>query len=269
MKELEKIIEDIQVEMKKTLAPLDLLEGELGSIGGALTKIRTLLTTLRDLIAGYQFKDIAEEIHFFKEIKPVFLSQYIFHQDVFDIRLRCSTLITSDKQSCLNRSLRKCNAYIARHQEFYRYCLSNATHLDAQYFTRGGQAPAAIDRDPAFSTSYDHILSRLVAAQLLATFITQWIVAVDKEPTSITSRLKWTASKTDLTELIYALQAAEVFNNGSADIKQIATAFESMTGTNLGDYYRTFQAIQVRKNNQLVFITRLKDRLQARLDDIE
>lgn len=269
MTTLEKFSEEIQGEIKKIVTQLDLQNGELAALGGAITSVRQLLFRLREFVVTYHFAESTEEIRFFKEIKPVMMSQYIYHKHVLDIRLRCSILPREDRLRCVQRALRKCHLYTMRHQEFYRYCLSGATHLDSQYFIRSAQALNRVESDPMFTTAFDPILSRLVATQLLSEFVTQWITTLHTEPASSVSGLKWTASKTDLTELIYALQASEVFNNGSADIKQIATAFESMTGIKLGDYYRTFQAIQVRKNNQVAFMARLKERLQAKLDDIE
>lgn len=266
MTTLEKFTEEIQSELKRLLTPLDLQDGAPASLGTAVASVKALLVKLREFISTYRFADALEEVRFFKEIKPVMMSQYLFHKEVFDIRVRCSAMMFEARQQCIERAVRKCHAYSVRHQEFYRYCLSNSSHLDLQYFTRSGQLQTSIDSDPLFTTPNEPTLSRLVANELLIEFLMQWMNG-KHERASNAPHLKWTASKTDLTELIYALQASEVFNNGSADIKQIATAFENMTGIQLGDYYRTFQAIQVRKNNQLVFITRLKEKMQSRLDD--
>jgi hypothetical protein len=65
--------------------------------------------------------------------------------------------------------------------------------------------------------------------------------------------LKWTASKTALTELIYAVLG--VFNNGNTDIKLIAKTFEEAFNIELGDFYHTFMELKARKINRTNSLT--------------
>lgn len=83
--------------------------------------------------------------------------------------------------------------------------------------------------------------------------------------TDASSTLTWTGSKTDLIELIYALHSVDVFNNGTANIKVIASAFEEVFNISLGDYYRTFQDMRIRKRSQAPFIDLLRKRFLERL----
>ncbi len=61
-------------------------------------------------------------------------------------------------------------------------------------------------------------------------------------------RLEWTFSKVALTELIYALKAAGVFNHGNADLKTIARHFEKVFGVDLGNYYKNISGNHKQKN---------------------
>jgi predicted nucleic-acid-binding protein len=82
-------------------------------------------------------------------------------------------------------------------------------------------------------------------------------------------KLVWTGPKAALIELMYGLQTAGVFNESKADIRQIAAVFESVFNIELGDYYRTYQAIRIRKKNRTSFIDALKDSLVQRMDDTD
>ncbi len=42
---------------------------------------------LKEFISGYTFKDEAEEIHFFKEIKPQFFYRLIYYRKVYHIEM--------------------------------------------------------------------------------------------------------------------------------------------------------------------------------------
>ncbi|MDH7459858.1 RteC domain-containing protein [Chitinophagaceae bacterium 26-R-25] len=68
---------------------------------------------------------------------------------------------------------------------------------------------------------------------------------------------------------MYALQSLVVFNNGAADIKLLATYFERIFTVDLGNYYRIFQEIRIRKGNRTAFLKSLIERLTQRMDDAD
>ena len=79
--------------------------------------------------------------------------------------------------------------------------------------------------------------------------------------------LKWTASKTALTELIYALYSHGAFNNGNTEIKLIAKTFEDAFNIELGDFYHTFMELKARKINRTKFLDRLCEALIKKMDE--
>lgn len=54
----------------------------------------------------------------------------------------------------------------------------------------------------------------------------------------------------------------------SSDLKQIATYFESVFNVSLGDYYRTFLEIRIRKSGRTNFIDDIKQKLIARIQEV-
>lgn len=79
--------------------------------------------------------------------------------------------------------------------------------------------------------------------------------------------LNWTASKTALIELIYALHAQDVFENGNADIKLIAKSFESFCNIDLVDFYRTYLELKNRKLNRTKFLNTMHESLLKKMDE--
>src|SRR5690606_10371144 len=81
--------------------------------------------------------------------------------------------------------------------------------------------------------------------------------------------LRWTTSKVDLIELTYSLHASGVFNNGRADIKEIAEYFQVMFDVELGQYNRFFYDIRGRKINKTKFVDFLKEALLRRIKEAD
>jgi len=87
-----------------------------------------------------------------------------------------------------------------------------------------------------------------------------------KKQTSSQTSLKWTAKKTDLIELLYALDVAGCFNSGNVSLNQIAVYLENVFSVNLSHFSRDFYEMRIR-NNQTPFIDRLKTLLKKRMDN--
>jgi prenyltransferase beta subunit len=156
---------------------------------------------------------------------------------------------------------------LVEHRDFYQYCLSGATHLDKHYFLRGGVLHLNINLDPDFSTGYDMTLAAILADSLLREHLLEKLDRQHDDAT--TNRLSWTASKSDLVELIYALHQAGSINGGNADIGQIASTFESLFNIELGNYYRTYTDIRMRKKNVAVFLEKLQNDFMRKVSDAD
>ena len=86
-----------------------------------------------------------------------------------------------------------------------------------------------------------------------------------KNNTLFEPNLKWTAKKTDLIELLYALDAAGCFNFGKASLNLIATYFEKVFSTDLSHFPRDFYEMRIRLD-RMPFIDKLKNLLKKRMD---
>ncbi|NOT77003.1 MAG: hypothetical protein HOP08_18930 [Cyclobacteriaceae bacterium] len=230
----------------------------------SLVAIQEVLSDMKEFVYKYEFQSAIEEVAFFKETKPGFLSQYYYYDGLIDLKLSEPVDHERLKFHYFDQ-LSKQQEFVKAHQEFYIYCVSGSTHFDEQYFTRGKAIFKAPDIDTRFSTGYDNTLARILASHLIRGRVEKLIKGLVNEPGI--SPLKWTAKKADLVELIYALHKVEAFNDGKVEIKQIANLFENLFNVSLGNFYRHFQEIGLRKGGRTTFIDLLKEKLEQRLDE--
>lgn len=242
-------------------------DAPLTQIIKARSALEESLHALRNILTNHNFNNPADEIRFFKEIKPVLLSQYLYYDSLFLIHLNIPASGKA-RRRYLQKHITRQQEKLQQQPEFYRYCLAGHTRLDNVYFLRSNESsPTILGHDRIFSTGYDEILATFLSAQLLTEYLQQRLIAGQNEGSY--PKLTWTASKTDLVELIYALNTAEVFNNGQADMIQIAKAVEQVFNINLGHIYKTFQEIRRRKTVQATFIQSLLLKFQKYLSDMD
>lgn len=228
---------------------------------------------LRDFITNYTFKSEAEEIEFFKIIKPRLYHRLIYYRKVYNIEMNRPVGIES-QHAYLHDEIKAINRYNNKHSDFVRYYRSGMTHLDSLYYLRNRTNAALYlesfyyERDPKFSTNADFKVAKLLANELLSAYLKGELEALEYVKTASTDslpsvRLTWQDSKTDLTELIYMLDSKRSF--GNVPLTQlaayIANVFNTQLDTNLS---RTFCDMKLR-NNPTPWIDKAKQALLQRM----
>jgi hypothetical protein len=259
--------EQLQSRMKEQMEAIA-EEGpdELATTAQIMNVIRESIHDLEQFTYNYTFKDQQEEIRFFKEVKPIFVSQYHFHSNVFSIRLFESYNDLESRKEFYSTTLKRLEVFARKNRGFYLYCMTNSTFFDDKYFTRKGKLFSAFGKEP-FATPFDEKLAKILAHEMLKTYLQETMRKLN--PNGGEGVLTWTASKTKLIELGIALQAVGAFNNGSVDIKHIFEKFERIFGVDLKSYYRIFLQIRGRKKGQTVFIDQLKEKLMQKISDVD
>ena len=155
-------------------------------------------------------------------------------------------------------------------KNFYNYCNKKATFLDYKYFVRNkhdiknGLPLELYDFDENFTTSHDGILSKIIAYKELEKFLSHRITKSSFERESIpekVSLLSWSASKSALIELLYALHQTKCFNSGNIEFSEIVHTAERVLNIKLGNFYKTIGEIKARKNGRTKFLQLLNDNL--------
>ena len=230
------------------------------------------LSDLKKFVLKNDFKNTEEEIHFFKYQKPIIVSKLIYYNAVYKIETKKPY---GEKQikKFLNKELNKLKKFFDSNIDFYKYYRSGNSFLDENFFIRGKHDIRLwldtfyFEADHRFSTSHDYKVAKILANDLIQVYLEDQLNNSSKKKLSDNSSLNWTASKTALTELIYALHAKGVFNNGNADIKLIAKTFESALNIDLGDFYHTFMELRARKMNRTKFLDILCEALIKKMDE--
>lgn len=242
--------------------------------------IRPLFEKLREFIHQYTFQDANEEILFFKNIKPSILSRLIYFSDIYTLELRKPNGSEEVLREYYKKKQISITEFCNTNLDFYQYYRSKSTHLDRYYFLRGHENYqlchncGMFDKDPLFSTCYDHKVARMLAYDMLEIFLQQQLQKVERQEvinisqTSLPDNpFRWTGTKIAAIELGYAIYAAGVLNNGNADIKEIMTYIEASFKIDLGDYYRTYLTMRERKKDKTSFLTTLINKLLRKMDE--
>ena len=245
----------------------------------AITVILKSIYELKKAATKTNFKSKSEEIQFFKEVKPLFASKLIYFNLVYRIEMKKPNGGNKILKKYYNNELLKLKAFFDNELEFYQYYRSGSTYLDYKYFLRGEfDIKLALDSyyfesDMSFATSHDFKVATILANDLIELYLENQLLMLENNENSEKSqrkpnvKLTWTGSKVALIELIYALHTEGVFNNGAADLKDIAEYFEHTFEIDLGQYRRVFLEIRARKSDRTKFLTTLNDSLQKRMEN--
>lgn len=234
----------------------------------ALIMIDESIRKLKEMVTNHHFETIAEEVHFFKKLKPQFISKFIYYSTILDIE--------SHKPNAGNKTLKK--YYEAEqeklknfHQEqveFYGYYRREATYLDHKIFVRNSYdlkmklSFGFYNFDTSFTTSHDHLVARLMASQQVDKYLKKQLESLSgNDSTKTLSPLVWSASKVGLIELVYALYQMRCFNGGNVELSEVIKFVERSLDTDLGNFHKTIFEIRNRKQGPTKFLHLVSDHL--------
>lgn len=275
---IEHIIEEYRLDIKE-IDRQDLNDFSVVEKGIQIS--RKCLKHLRGIVRDNDFKTIENEIHFFKYQKPFVYSRLKYYAKLYNFLLERPAGSIKSQRIFIDQEIEKLQKNYRRNLDFVKYFREGDTTLDHYYFVRGNDNLSLVSdtshfyTDDEFSTSHDNAMAKIMAYDLLVNYYNQELVSLGLA-TAIKSnvlhpcsdlKLEWTATKTDLIELIYALQASGAIKDGRAGIKDMATACEQMFNIDLGHYYRTYVEIRERKMDRARFILYLKQSLDKRMTE--
>jgi hypothetical protein len=264
-------------ELTETLASLEREGGntiEVYKKSIALTA--QALTQLRAHVHTHGFASIEEEIAFFKALKPKVESLHLYYRQLFELEISKSNTSGGYDAALQQQQLDRIKQFYAANAFLVKYYRSGATYLDDKLFVRlpsdGSWMPVDATHDPVFTAVCDQFIATLWAYEKLQVYINKVTQrsGIDEAYATATGKpLRWTETKAALVELIYGLQKVGCFNNGQADIKDIANLFETLFGIRLGNYYRIIQENRIRKNGPANFMERVLTALVRYMDETD
>lgn len=266
-----------QLETKLSVLELEIDDDVVLKSESAIKESINAIESIKTFFKEHVPINEAEEILFFKTIKPKFVSKLIYYLKVYNIESHCPNGSKRTRQKYYELELKKLKYFFDHNLEFYRYYRRNSNYLDYKYFVRGRlDLKLKLDShffeyDKEFSTSHDYTVSKIIANDLLLVYLEDELTKIELNDKSIRkiihSKINWTASKVALIELIYALDTAKTIDNGKADIKDIARVVQRIFKIDLGDYYRSYLEIRMRKTGRTKFLDSLKEQLIERMNE--
>ncbi|WP_232214761.1 RteC domain-containing protein [Asinibacterium sp. OR53] len=263
MEELEEEIKELTYEQGNVLA----------SSEKAVELILHKTAELKEYVLKTGFKNVQEEIHFFKYQKPAIIAKLIYYNAIYKIEAR-KPYGAKPIRKYLNKELKKLKRFFDNNLDFYKYYRSNNSFLDENFFVRGKHDIKLwldtyyFQSDQTFSTSHDYKVAKIIANDLIQVYIEGQLYSKTQDSNSAsTEKLNWTGSKVAMIELIYALHYQGVFDNGNSDIRIIAQYFESAFDVELGNFYQTYLELRTRKINRTKFLDELRDGLLKKMDE--
>jgi hypothetical protein len=261
------------------------LENE-DNIKASELSIKVLLSVIDKLkksILRYKFKNEAEEIYFFKYIKPQFTSKLIYHNRVLKIETKKPYGGEKVLRKYLNNELNKLKRFFDNNLDFYKYYRTNSTYLDYKYFVRGKyDIKLSLDTfyfeaDHRFSTSHDYKVAKIIAHDLVQVYLEDEIANLERREHKSEQKAEvlpkstvfWTGSKVSLIELMYAIHADGSLNHGTMELNAVADLFERLFNIDLGQFHRSFLELRERKTGRTKYLDTLREKLIKRMDDAD
>lgn len=244
----------------------------------SLVTIDLSIRELKKLIASAAFDGIPQEVYFFKHLKPLFISKYIYFMKVLSI---VSSIPHSSEKSLkkyYENEWDKLKKYHSENADFYNYYRRNATYMDHKYFVRNSfdlkmkLSYNLYNYDEAFTTSHCHLVAHILANDLLENFLKKEMEKEHKlavRKVDIVPNLKWSASKVALIELAYALHQSNCFNGGNIEFSEVMRSFEKSLDIDLGNYYKAVTEIKDRKNGRIKFLNMISANLDQHFKNLD
>ncbi len=276
MKDLKKYTDKLYNDLQEDLE----LYAEMGIIPmnkltGAMQSIRDAVQKLKAYIIEHPFETEADEIEFFKTIKPKFVSEQVFLIDQAMVLMHRPPLTDPMLADYFQAELNKVHEYLGEHRYWYQYYLMDAAELDTKLFVGGAGPmdsllPVLTDPGPEFSTNGDFLWAKFIALDRLKTWLDEEIGGLrgsdgggndpdgGKGPV-----IKWTGETINLVEIAYGIWLTGQLNNGNVSITQVVEWLERHFGVKIGKAHRRWQGIAGRKRLRY---TRYLDECKAAIE---
>jgi hypothetical protein len=243
--------------------------------------IQFILDQLKELLLDHPFPAQADEIEFFKTIKPSVYAHKIFEEEFYKLNLYQPAGTNEMIIAYLNEELKQVGRFFSLNAFHYQYYKLGATELDSLYFLRGAQLcsiPILELPDPNsdFSTGMDYLFARFIAFERLQSYLIKRITEYAYPGTEIVleegrvkaGALKWTGEAINLVEIAYGIWLTGQLNDGNASITEIIQWLEDRHNINIGRPHRRWTEISQRKIiSSTKYIDLIKGAINKRIDD--
>lgn len=261
-------------DLEKQISLVEALDLDIITKSQRLSTIcRKAVDDLRFYILKNGFEHVNEEIHFFKDLNPYFLSKLFYYDKVYKIEINLGISDSKAQIKHYKNELKKVNNYCQNKKEIWMYYTKGKTDRDSQYFTRGnyGLSPDAdFDTaffDPSFTSLHGKTIARLKGSRDLIIYLNQRIKEMKSSQVALHpafQSLPFNGTSVEVIELCYALYKSKKVD---ADLKQIITAFSLLFDMDLKNFHQSINNMKARKGERAKFMHLLKTAIEGALDE--
>lgn len=233
----------------------------------ALIHIDIGIKKVKEIIKDHSFESIAEEVYFFKKLKPQFSSKFIYYSTILEVESHKPQAGPKMIKKYYEAEQEKLKLFYTEHSDFYSYYTREATYLDHKYFVRNSYdlkmklSSEYYNFDISFTTSHDHLLAQFIANGHYEEYLKKQIEKLSENSNRTPSPIVWSGSKVGLVELIYALYHMRCFNGGNVELSEVIKFIEKSLDTDLGNFHKTIFEIKTRKQGPTKFLNLIQDNL--------
>lgn len=248
-------------------------------LSAALQLIRSMLLLLREQVLAHPFEGKAAELHFFKQVKPLFISARIFELERYNLEQGLPIGSREKVLAFYERELEIIRRFFLQYAFMYQYYRSGAVEMDELYFLRGVEVPAVLvpefgEPDPGFSTCGDYLFGKFRAYEALQEHIAELIRRASLPLSAAgghpSKPLVWTGESINLVELGYGLFDSGQLNGGEAGVNDIFSWLEDHLQVSIGIPARRFVEIKRRKRlSRTRFLDKLRESVNKKIEDDE
>ena len=205
-----KKIENLTNELDSVLSKIEIeVPDVIRRCEHALMEIDEKIRQVKAMVTEHQFEDKAQEIYFFKEMKPSLIAKFIYYSKILDLESTKPTANQKTIKKHYETALMDMKYFYSQNLEFYNYYRRKATYLDHKYFVRHQYDLKAKFQtnlhnfDENFTTANDDLVARIIANDLLEKYILFEIenIGTNKEKNcDCTSKLEWSSPKVNLIQ---------------------------------------------------------------------
>lgn len=232
------------------------------------------LKDLKRFTKDYEFKDLEEEIRFFKEVKPMFLKEVVYFMKMFDIESAKPVAGIDEQKQYYHSWIKQLRSYFDQNRFFYLYYRMGKAHLDSSLFIREPEPLPmmpnySLDADPEFSNVYSFKLAKIQALEDMSTFLQSHIESLedglDNSGNKVKRRITFKHNNAQAIELIYSLWKSGAF--GDVTIKEAFDWAQYSLGIRITNYYGYFQSMRIRKKTRSPYLNLLTESLIRHMDE--
>ncbi|TSJ35936.1 hypothetical protein FO440_23755 [Mucilaginibacter corticis] len=272
----EKCLQDLQAEIKLLdeagISPAD-------RIRQSVPIISRVTADVREQVLQDGFGDAAQEISFFKQVKPQMLALRLFETLFYNLCTGKPEGTPEMLKAYYEAELLQVFREFKVNPFAYAYYKAGACELDHFYFIRDAKLHdlpicELIDPSPGFSTAMDYSFAKFIAYEKLRDHLLQQLTnelireKVSGAALNELPMIRWTGDSINLAELGYGIWLTGQVNNGHATITEILAVLESIFNIRIGTAFRRWQSISRRKRlSQTKYTDEMKAALVKRLDD--